>query len=296
MNIKLNFKLYCFMYVFKALMFSLFIFLLEGCSFHPHPNALWKNFLGNRALENKQTTQAEVYYLESLVDEPFLSANHINLGLIFELGDQKEKALHSYAQALEYSHIPIKDQKEIVKSERDITIDPLMSFVAHFNWAQLLEQKGELEQALKHYQSALALIPTSIEVKTNIELIVQQQQNQSKDGDKENKGDSKDNNSEDKENKKDSSGQDPKNDQDSNKDQNKDENKDQKNKDQNSKEKNKPQKYEKNKKPQPQPYSGKELPEGDVKKILGELKQQEQKIRAQYYNKEIKENPNGKDW
>jgi len=38
------------------------------------------------------------------------------------------------------------------------------------------------------------------------------------------------------------------------------------------------------------------LSPSDVNKILGELKQQEQRIRGEYNRKEAKEPPRGKDW
>lgn len=47
---------------------------------------------------------------------------------------------------------------------------------------------------------------------------------------------------------------------------------------------------------QPRPFKGDELSEGDVKKILGELRNQEQKIRANFDKRERKENRNEKDW
>ena len=51
---------------------------------------------------------------------------------------------------------------------------------------------------------------------------------------------------------------------------------------------------------QPRPFKGDQLSEGDVKKILGELAQQDKKIRAQYNKKEKNESgvegKNEKDW
>jgi len=113
------------------------------------------------------------------------------------------------------------------------------------------------------YQKALSVIPSSKEVKTNIELLLQQQQGQG-DG----KGDNKNNDSK-------GNGQ----------GQSQDQKKDQQ-----------PQQYQQSTKYKPRQFQGKELNEGDVKKILGELKQQESKIRAEYNKKEMKEQPRDKDW
>ena len=54
--------------------------------------------------------------------------------------------------------------------------------------------------------------------------------------------------------------------------------------------------YEPNAKYKPRPFQGEELSEGDVKKILGELKNQEQRISANFEKKERKEKKNDKDW
>jgi hypothetical protein len=126
------------------------------------------------------------------------------------------------------------------------------------------------------YQKALEIIPSSNEVKTNIELLIQQQQGQSG-------GEGQQN-------------QPQQGDQQQNQDQKNQEGKDQKDqKDQEQDQKEGKQKQQ-SQKYKPRPFNGKELSEGDVKKILGELKQQEEKIRAEYNRKDVKEQPRDKDW
>ncbi|MCB0390567.1 MAG: hypothetical protein KDD58_04725 [Bdellovibrionales bacterium] len=49
-------------------------------------------------------------------------------------------------------------------------------------------------------------------------------------------------------------------------------------------------------KPQPKKFDSKQLTKNDVRKILEELKDQEQKIRAKEYEKGAKEAPKEKDW
>lgn len=49
-------------------------------------------------------------------------------------------------------------------------------------------------------------------------------------------------------------------------------------------------------KPKPKPFKSKELSKDDVRKILEEIKDQEQKIRAKEFEKGRKEAPKGKDW
>lgn len=136
-------------------------------------------------------------------------------------------------------------------------------FMARFNVAQALAKQSKIDEALQWYQKALELNPNSQEVKINIELLSQNQNGSGK-SDKDSKDPS----------------QGKEGDQDKDKDKNKDKDK---------------QDYQKPSKYQPRPFKG-ELKENDVKKILGELKQQEQKIRNEYNRKEPKEAPHGKDW
>lgn len=222
------------------------------------PVTVWQNEKAIRELKSGQGTLAQGPLLEALADQPLNSSLHLNLGLSFDLLSQAEKAKASYQQALENAK------------------SPLEKFAALFNLG-LIEQKAKnKDKALELYQQALAINPDSKEVKINIELLTQKNQGQKGEGD-------------------------PKDDpnSDGNSDQNqKDQNQDSKNdpKDQDEKDpnkKDKPKKYAKN---QPQQFKSQELTEGDVKKILGEIKQQEQKIRAEFNKKESKDNPKDKDW
>lgn len=139
-------------------------------------------------------------------------------------------------------------------------------FEALFNLAGTLAKQNKFDEALAAYQACLEMDPESKEVKTNIELLWQsgggkgQNQNQDK---KDQQGKNKqDGEGQKKDEKKDQS-QDPQQDQ---------------------------------KKPQPKPFDSKELTPQDVKKILDEIKNQEQSIRAQEYERKAKEAPRGKDW
>jgi hypothetical protein len=123
-------------------------------------------------------------------------------------------------------------------------------------------------------------VPSSKEVKINIELLIQSQQKSGKSDDKDNK-DKKDSKDKDKNGK----DQQPKEG---------DGKEDKENKD--GKDDKVDKKYKDSAKYKPRPFDGKDLNEGDVKKILGEIKQQESKIRAEYNRKEMKERPRDKDW
>jgi tetratricopeptide (TPR) repeat protein len=138
-----------------------------------------------------------------------------------------------------------------------------MQFMARFNRGALLQKAKRTDEALDAYHAALEVAPESRETKINIELLIQQQQQQGGQGqNQQQQGD----------------------------------NKDQKDGGQGDKKKeDQPKQYAKNK-PQPRPFKSEELTQGDVNKILGELRNQEQRIRSEYNKREVKERPRGKDW
>lgn len=246
----------------QALCVVLLSLLASGCGpGRPHLKTLELNREANKAVTAQTYPAAMEKYLQALRYDPFIGQLHLNLGLSFEGQQQAEKALQSY-----------KEAEKLALLDKNF---PLV-FMARFNQAQLLGKSKQVDEALAAYQSALEIIPSSKEVKTNIELLTQQQQGQGG-------GDGQQN-------------QPQQGDQQQNQDQQNQEGKDQKDQkdqEQDQKEGKKPQQSQKYK---PRPFNGKELSEGDVKKILGELKQQEEKIRAEYNRKDVKEQPRDKDW
>ena len=136
--------------------------------------------------------------------------------------------------------------------------DSTRRFETLFNLAGVQGKNKKIDLALDTYQLALEMDPDSVEVKTNIELLWQ--------GGGEGEGDSE-------------QSQDPK---------------DQKGKGEGEQEDQKtPPKKEK---PQPKPFNSKELSPQDVKKILDEIKNQEQGIRADENDKGAKQAQPEKDW
>ncbi|MDZ4661842.1 MAG: hypothetical protein SGJ18_09525 [Pseudomonadota bacterium] len=117
---------------------------------------------------------------------------------------------------------------------------------------------ANIDLALSYYQAALEEKPESQETKQNIELLTQQKQGKGK-GDK--KDDKSDSENEDEE------------------------------KDPNAPRTNEP-------KEKPKPFDSKEMTEEDVKRVLQELKNQEQSIRARQekQDKQQREAPLDKDW
>lgn len=135
--------------------------------------------------------------------------------------------------------------------------DKEVRFRAFFNKGAVLASQSKVEEALTAYQLALNEKPDSEETKTNMELLLNGGEGGGK-GDKE-----------DKEKKDDGQGE----------------------------QQNQNQKFEnQQKKPQPQPYKGKDLSKQDVDRILDELKQQEEQIRAKQQREGAKDAPPDKDW
>ncbi len=114
---------------------------------------------------------------------------------------------------------------------------------------------ANIDLALSYYQAALEEKPDSQETKQNIELLTQQKQGKGKGDKKDDKSDSESDEDE---------------------------------RDPNAPRTNEP-------KDKPKPFDGKEMKEEDVKRILQELKNQEQSIRARQ-EKQGKEAPLDKDW
>lgn len=132
-----------------------------------------------------------------------------------------------------------------------------LEFHALFNLAGVLGREQKIDEALATYQKCLDLKPDSIEVKTNIELLWQGGQGGGKGG----------------------------------------QNKDQKQQgDNQQQQKQDPGQQKEEQKKQPKPFNSQDLSKEDVKRILDEIKNQEQAIRAQENDKNAKEAPRDKDW
>ncbi len=131
-------------------------------------------------------------------------------------------------------------------------------FRALFNIGAIDGSQNKIDEALEAYQQALEIEPESLETKTNMELLTQG-------GGGGGKGDQDD--------------------------------KDKKPDDGKGEDQQKPKTAtNKNPKPEPQPFKGKDLSKQDVDRILDELKQQEEQIRAKDQREGGKDAPPDKDW
>lgn len=260
----------------QKLSVSILFLFLTGCSqTDPTLSVLWQDFQARRQLKAEKFEEALQSYYNVIEMNPYMAGTHSNIGVILNYVQRPEDALKSLEHAL-----------QVAKENKDVNSE----FAVQFNLGVYYGATKKVEQALEHYQAALDIVPGSIEAKTNIELLVQQNQS-GQDGENSDKDQQNQNgqsgNSQNKDNK---DNKDQKNDsEDQKKDQKKDGDKDE-NKDDGKKRENSP-KYK------PRAFKGEELSEGDVKKILGELRNQEQKIRANFEKKEKgKTKRNEKDW
>lgn len=217
------------------------------------------DYQARQAIEKKDKDRAHDKALKALEYQDATDLES-NLGITYDMIEKKEDAEKSFLSALERS-----------TSDTD-------KFKYLFNLGVLLDAQKKVPEALNYYQKALDLNPASTEVKHNIELLIQQQQqDQKNDKDKNKDGEGQPDKDKDPKDGKDG---DKKDDQDQ-KDPKEDKGQDRKS----------------NAKYKPRPFKGDQLTEGDVKKILGELSQQDQKIRSNFNKKEQrKEDKNEKDW
>ncbi|MBX7231812.1 MAG: hypothetical protein K1X29_06975 [Bdellovibrionales bacterium] len=229
------------------LLMGLFLYRVDATS---NLNLIWLNNQGILALQKKNNFLAYQTLLKAIEKDSFNPVLRLNLGIIYLANKENSKALQEFKIAEEYAG----SQKEI-------------RFQARFNQAIVLAENGDIPGALKSYQSALALDPNAISVKTNIELLWQKGGSSGKQGDKKDsqqkeKGDQEGKSEEQKneKNKSNKTGDEPK------------------------------------EKPKPKPFSSRDMTPETVDKILDELKSQEQRVRAEHYSKGQKERPRDKDW
>jgi Ca-activated chloride channel family protein len=235
------------MILFLILLFQSKAFAIADPSLIYQNNSAVKLFAKEKILESKTVLENEV------VNHPKESVLHYNMGVVHENSKEPEKAIQEYLSSTKMS-----ENKEL-------------QFYGYFNAARAYGEQKDIPNALKNYQAALGIRPDSVEVKTNIELLIKN-------------GGGGGGGNDDK---------DQKSDQDKDKD--KKEGKDQKKPDQPNKPPDKPKDGEQ-KKPAPKPFKSEELSEQDVKRVLNELKRQEEQIRAKMNNEKSKETPVEKDW
>lgn len=228
---------------------------------------IWQNNSAVREITQGKNLEAHENFVSLLARAPYDSYIQFNIGSSLDVLGEAEKAEQSYVEILKSTdkllqmNPSVKDLKKIFS----------VRFATLFNLGTHAGAKKEVDKALDYYQRALEISPDSREVKTNIELLIQQGQG----------GGQGDNQNQDQN---DSSGE--------GKDQ-----KDQDKNDQKDKKQNKPdEKKDEQQKNQPKDFDSKQMSKEDLKRILEELKEQEQGIRAKMQRKGDKNDSNAKDW
>lgn len=179
------------------------------------------------------------------------------------LSDKPNHPLYQFNTGVTF--FGVEDVENSIKMFEELSKNPssppVIEYAALYNLGVLFATKSEIDKALSYYQKALEIKPESQEIKTNIELLFQQ-----KNGKGKGKGDKdKDKEKDEKQDEDDSEGKEqPK----------------------------EPQKFQN----QPKQFNSKEMSKSDVKKILEELKKQEQRIRAKHERKGGKEADRDKNW
>jgi len=204
-----------------------------------------RNNEGVRNFNEKRYNQAFEKFGQSLGDLAFEPQVHYNLGRVYFENKDYEKA---YRESLNAAKLATKN--------RDL------QFLALFQAAAALGEMKKVDEAIMTYQQALEINPGSVEVKTNIELLVQQGQGGG--GDQSQQQAQGNGNSDDQQNQ----GQQPNN----------------------------PSQPMVNRRDQPRSFQGKDLTNKDVENILDELEAQEESIRAKFQREGSKDLPRDKDW
>ena len=143
----------------------------------------------------KRYEKAEKKWVEFLGKDSFSSFYRMNLGLNYMLFDQPDKAIKEYEltrnllkvgttngkfkiqkKSKVESDLHINESKRVELEDMRQNYKNEILFYSFFNSAIASSQKGEVESALDFYQQALEPSPNSLKVKTNIELLVMQNQ------------------------------------------------------------------------------------------------------------------------
>ncbi len=240
---------------------------------YPSFKSVYRNFHAIRDFKNKSLSKSLNGFSKSLADSPEYSIFQFNMASNIEAIGDKEEALKEY--------------EIIINSSKD----PQVVFVALYNKARLLAEMDEIDNALETYQKALFLNPQSLEIKTNIELLLTQSNG---------KGSGKGKKSKDKSDSEKSEGQQSDPGDSESEDQEPEQGKGDQKGDQEQEENSKDGSSD-NKDPDKENSEsgeGQKLNSEKVERILEELKDQERKVRARMgeKGKKLKEVPNGKDW
>ncbi len=246
-------------------LFSLIVFAVFA-SHAQNIDLIYKNNKAVRVFGVEKKMEAYEQFLETLILDPFEPTVQFNVGSALQALGEVEKSEKLYKQLLKDVNSHLANGLAEEEQQRWLKV----KFALLYNLGVHYQTTQKIDEALESYQQALELIPDSKEIKTNIEMMF----NSSGGG----KGEGKD------------------------------KNKDQQNKD--GKGESDKEQGEGDKQEEQQPSDGDRtndrkkgtefdqthLSNEDLKRIMDELKQQEQNVRAKVQRKGEKSAPKEKQW
>ncbi len=257
---------------------SLIIVLVAGGAEARDLQLIYKN---NRAVElfkNEKRQEAFDQFLGLTAQDPADVLLKFNMSSSLQALGEEEKAIKlNLVIVKDVNRMIVENLKEGASAEAELQQLSALKFATLYNLGLSYQLLQNNEEALKHYQMALELMPDSKEIKTNIELMFS--------GGGGGKGKSKDKSKQQQGGEGEGDG-DPQEQDEENKDQGQDE-----------KEKQQQQKQQQQQqKNQPKEFDQKHMSKEDLQRIMEELNDQEQKIRAKMERKGGKRAPKDKEW
>ncbi len=248
--------------------FCFVVLVLIASSAQAEPLGLiYQNNKAARAFRAEKKMEAYEQFLSALAIDPYDPTVQLNVGSSLQALGEEEKSELLYKQLLK--DVELKLQSGLSQEEMQKWLK--VKFAALYNLGVYYQIKQEIDPALESYQKALELIPESKEIKTNIELMFNSG------------GGGKGKGKKDKD-KGEGGGEGDQQQQDGEGDQQKDQ-------------QGQPQQQKKDqKKGQGKEFDQSQLSMEDLKRIMEELKQQEQGIRAKVQRKGEKSEPKEKQW
>ncbi len=248
---------------------QLFVFALSlyvvSSSWAQGVDLIYQNNKAVRIFGVEKKLEAYELFLETLILDPYEPTVQFNVGSSLQALGEVEKAEKLYKQLLKDVNAQLTKTLSPEEQQKWLKV----KFALLYNLGVHYQGTQKIDEALEAYQQALELIPDSKEIKTNIEMMFT-----SGGG---GKGDGKD---------KSKDQQDGKGEQDK-----KDQGEGDKNEDQ------KPSDGDRtNEKQKGKEFDQSQMSTDDLKRIMEELKQQEQGIRAKVQRKGEKAEPKDKQW
>lgn len=253
---------------------QLFVFALSLCmvsfvassSWAQSVDLIYQNNKAVRVFGVEKKLEAYELFLETLILDPYEPTVQFNVGSSLQALGEVEKAEKLYKQLLKDVNAQLTKSLSPEEQQKWLKV----KFALLYNLGVHYQGTQKIDEALEAYQQALELVPDSKEIKTNIEMMFT--------GGGGGKGDGKDKN---KDQKDDGKGEQDK----------KDQGEGDKNEDQ------KPSDGDRtNEKQKGKEFDQSQMSNEDLKRIMEELKQQEQGIRAKVQRKGEKAEPKDKQW